>query len=664
LLDLFSSFFFLVVYLRKLSKKEVVMQAFSEARQSSERGRMGRAAAVASALLMLLAAAVVVLQDGASPRGPAVGSGGGVQLSAAKLWESDDSPHHNPYYNIFDDGSSPAGAYAGGHKQWTKEAVRERVWQTLKDVKAMERHVREQNALNNKMKLQISSLEAEAQDEKLVIRNLIAQGMSDVTDKISLLKNAAMANVSDVREMLLRIEAEQKEKQTQQDTQIDDLTARHQKLQEQTVSRFNEVDEQISAAEKRLAEAKARVANEREEVKKLIMEKIRTDVGGLDQEMTNRLENEKHDIRTTIDAGLKQLDGNISDYSLATGIRVARLMNKVTVLKKDQEDKAKVQDKSIKTLEDDHKVLKEQTLGTLKALRTEVDETKQKLSDAQKTLEAEQALRQSAQTADLNKQAEKLRTATEQQLSDAKDALSLKIGESDDWAKKEFTGAKDSLHQSVDSLADKLVAFEKKAKMATEDQQKAISDSRTSAAQQLSQEKKKAVDVEGQVQQTESVVKIAKAKLSSDIADSAKKLRVQLLDRMTALQDKMATSLAQVRTELQGQVASQRDVLVADLASAKATATGAMATVEAELATTAAQTKQSHDVSKTELAEFEASEKELSTRSVPSSTHYSMCVEMKEGAARMMWLGCCLCCAACLETRVLGRVLNVPPKWL
>ena len=48
-----------------------------------------------------------------------------------------------------------------------------------------------------------------------------------------------------------RIEAEQKAKQAQQDADIEKLTARHQQLQTETTTKFQEVDEQISAAEKR-----------------------------------------------------------------------------------------------------------------------------------------------------------------------------------------------------------------------------------------------------------------------------------------------------------------------------------------------------------------------------------------------------------------------------
>jgi hypothetical protein len=583
------------------------------------RAQFGRGAVAGSAVLMVLAVVLVVLQDGTgTQRGKA--ASGGVELSGAaslqSLWEADDSVNHDPYYNVFS-GSAGVVNYGQAHKSWSKQVVRERVWQTLKDVKAMERHVREQNALNNKMKKQITTLEQEAQDEKEVIRKLIAAGMSDVTDRIALLKNAALANVTDVREMLQRIEAEQKAKQAQQDADIERLTARHQQLQTETTTKFQEVDEQISAAEKRLAEAKARVASEREEVKKLIMDKIRTDVGGLDKQMTDRLENEKFDIRATIDNGLRQLDGNISDYSLQTGIRVARLMNKVSVLKKDQESKADDQDQRIRALEDDHKTLKDQTVSTLGTLRTEVDDTKTKLAKAQETLEAEQALRQTAAEKVLGDDTAKLKRATEQSLADAKDAVALKIGDSDAWAKKAYESTKSSFGNSVDDLKKKLDAFVKVTKSESADQADAVEKAKVKTAAELSDVQKQANQEEQQVTQTQAVVAASKAKLIGDVADETKQLRLKLLNSMTALHETMSSSLSHVRAELQGKMHKDNADVTADLAAAKDSAKGAMASVKADLLQTETEATKSEDTSKAGVAELAASEKALSARSLP-----------------------------------------------
>ena len=581
------------------------------------RGALARCAAAVSALLMVLAVGMVVLQDDAGSRRRDVAAAN-VELSAAgavtqSLWEPDDSVNHDPYFNVFDDGQGTQGHYTGDeHKEWSKEVVRERVWQTLKDVKAMERHVREQNALNNKMKTQISTLEEQAQDEKKVIRALIQKGMEDVTTKISLLKNAAMANVSDVRALLLRIEGEQTAKQEAQDKAIDDLTARHQQLQSETTNKFQEVDSQISAAEQRLAEAKARVAHEREEVKKLIMDKIKTDVGGLDKQMTDRLENEKFDIRNTIDAGLKQLDGNISDYSLATGIRVARLMNKVAVLKKDQKKKSEAQDKAISGLEDDHKELKEQTLDTLGKLRSEVDETKEKLSKAQKTLEAEQALRQSAEEKQLDTDTAKLHSATEQSLADAKDEVKLQIGRSNAWAHQAFAHNKDAFHHSVDDLEQQLQAFVKKTKAAGSAQGAAIQGAQKSADAKITQAQGQVDDEEREVKETTTAVALANAQLKGEVAEQTKALRLELLKRMTAVQDKMTSSLASVRTALADKVTKDEAALDSELKTASATATGVIDSVNADLQQTKTVAQKLDKESKEQLAAQSESEKALS----------------------------------------------------
>ena len=78
--------------------------------------------------------------------------------------------------------------------------VRERVWQSLKDVKAMEQHVREQNQLNLKLKGQVEKLTGEAAEEKAEIRRLIDSGINDVTNRILVLKHVAMGNVTAVKE--------------------------------------------------------------------------------------------------------------------------------------------------------------------------------------------------------------------------------------------------------------------------------------------------------------------------------------------------------------------------------------------------------------------------------------------------------------------------------
>lgn len=84
--------------------------------------------------------------------------------------------------------------------------IRERVWQTLKDVKAMEQHVRQQNALNEKMREEIEGMASGAEREKKVIRLLIDDGMKGVSDRIDLLRDAVDTNVTGVKDALRHLD--------------------------------------------------------------------------------------------------------------------------------------------------------------------------------------------------------------------------------------------------------------------------------------------------------------------------------------------------------------------------------------------------------------------------------------------------------------------------
>ncbi len=77
--------------------------------------------------------------------------------------------------------------------------MRERVWQSLKDVDAIEHHVRQQNVLNRQMKQDIAELEDSSEREKQVIQLLINKGMQGIADRIDLLKAAVEANVTGVK---------------------------------------------------------------------------------------------------------------------------------------------------------------------------------------------------------------------------------------------------------------------------------------------------------------------------------------------------------------------------------------------------------------------------------------------------------------------------------
>jgi hypothetical protein len=80
--------------------------------------------------------------------------------------------------------------------------MRERVWQTLKDVKAIEHHVRQQNALNRQMRQEIVNMEESSDKEKEIIEMLVDTGMRGISNRINLLKAAVDANVTGVRAAL------------------------------------------------------------------------------------------------------------------------------------------------------------------------------------------------------------------------------------------------------------------------------------------------------------------------------------------------------------------------------------------------------------------------------------------------------------------------------
>lgn len=159
--------------------------------------------------------------------------------SLSELWESDESPSHDPYFNVFDDGidESPKD----NHRHWTSEEVREKVWQTLKDVEAMEDHVEEQNALNYKLKQEITFLDEGITREQDIIKLLINEGIDHVHDRLKLMEDAVASNVSAVKTTLRILKAEDLAKQRQQDRAIDQLDARHKALATSTAAKLQQV---------------------------------------------------------------------------------------------------------------------------------------------------------------------------------------------------------------------------------------------------------------------------------------------------------------------------------------------------------------------------------------------------------------------------------------
>ena len=151
-----------------------------------------------------------------------------------QLWESADSQNHNPYYNVF---RSPSET----KRRWTSHEVRERVWQTLKDVEAMENHIEQQNSINARMKKEVYDLDAGLTREKRIVQLIINEGMDDVDHRLDLLQEAISSNVSAVAQTLRELSNEARIKQEEQDQAIATLKDRHIALAAEARNELNQV---------------------------------------------------------------------------------------------------------------------------------------------------------------------------------------------------------------------------------------------------------------------------------------------------------------------------------------------------------------------------------------------------------------------------------------
>jgi hypothetical protein len=159
--------------------------------------------------------------------------------SLSQLWESDESPNHDPYFNVFNDGLDES--QREDHRHWSSEEVRERVWQTLKDLEAMEDHVKEQNALNYKLKSKVTELDEGITREHKIIRMLIDEGMSHVENRLKFIEEAVSSNVTAVKKTLRILRAEDREQQQRQDKTIDQLNTQHRALVASTSKQLQQV---------------------------------------------------------------------------------------------------------------------------------------------------------------------------------------------------------------------------------------------------------------------------------------------------------------------------------------------------------------------------------------------------------------------------------------
>jgi len=83
-------------------------------------GRRYRIAAVVCAVL--LSAAVLMVAGGNDDASRTELVGKLVPAKGQALWESDESPNHDPYFNVFDGGYS--STIKSGHSKWSQSQVR------------------------------------------------------------------------------------------------------------------------------------------------------------------------------------------------------------------------------------------------------------------------------------------------------------------------------------------------------------------------------------------------------------------------------------------------------------------------------------------------------------------------------------------------------------
>uniref|UniRef100_A0A7S0E9I8 Uncharacterized protein n=1 Tax=Hanusia phi TaxID=3032 RepID=A0A7S0E9I8_9CRYP len=418
----------------------------------------------------------------------------------------------------------------------------------------MERHVREQNDMNNKMKKEINKLSSEAENEKKVIKDLINQGMLDITDKIQLLKNAAAANVTAVEELLRRIESEQRQKQQEQDNAIQLLAKKHKELQESATKKFQNIDGQVSAAEKALKEAETKVASERSDVQNLIMQRIQSDISGLDNEMRTRLESEKGKINSVINAGLKELDGNISDYSLRTGVKVAQLMSRVTNLKEKQKQIADDQQNQILGIESSQKSFKQNTLDTLEKLRTAVENTRQKLEDAEKALRDEENLRKQVEAKQMQGETSKLNDAVTQELTQSESEIGRQIKNDKNWLQGTLKGVDDEMDYNVKDVHSRLAQLKGQTAAENTAQQAKLQEVSSLASKYFSKAESELSQLQTNVSSVAKQIQDQSEDARHQLELRVKELKVELVQKVRKLKEAVSRSLFAAELAMQENV--------------------------------------------------------------------------------------------------------------
>lgn len=302
----------------------------------------------------------------------------------------------------------------------------------IKDIRSMERHVKEQNVLNKGLTDEVAGMKKQADKEKEIVHMLINKGMAGIRDKVELLRDAVNTNVTGVRDALGQLDSSISDKQDEQDRRLTELERARTRMEMDNKDQVGVFERRVSGAEKELEEAKAHVKQQRDKIKELIYARIQDDIGNLDDEMDKRFNDETSDVRAMIREGMQYLDANVTHFSLTTGVDISHLVSKVNRLSKKQGEAEVRQDAEITKVEKEHADFYNKTITRLEKLRDRVESNRVTLTKAQEILDREEKARvQGAEPylKKLAKQVPALRSALMPQLKERERRKALLGGE-------------------------------------------------------------------------------------------------------------------------------------------------------------------------------------------------------------------------------------------
>lgn len=263
----------------------------------------------------------------------------------------------------------------------------------MKDIRAMERHVKQQNVLNKGLTDEVLGMKREADRQKQIVRMLIDRGMDGIRDKVELLRDAVNTNVTGVRSALGKLDSTISDKQDEQDRRLTELEKARTRMETENHDQVEQFERRVSAAEKELKEAKSHVQEQRDKIKELVYARIQNDIGNLDDKMHQRFDDETADVRALIREGIHHLDANVTHFSLTTGTDISHLVSKVNRLSKVQGEAEVRQDAEITKVEKEHNAFYNRTITNLENLRDRIEANRVTIAKAQEILDKDEKAR-------------------------------------------------------------------------------------------------------------------------------------------------------------------------------------------------------------------------------------------------------------------------------